>query len=111
MLPQRYRSTGQAVVFNLSLLIDFSFMFFTLPAYVHYDVWSFLPLFIVPGFACVLYLWYYMPETGNREVHEVIEELRLRHGKKAWRKVAPTIAAYSTSGTTVHQLTLSTIET
>uniref|UniRef100_A0A915E7X1 Uncharacterized protein n=1 Tax=Ditylenchus dipsaci TaxID=166011 RepID=A0A915E7X1_9BILA len=76
LLPQLHRSTGQAVVFFVTLVISFCFSFVTLPAYEYYTSLAFIPLFIIPGLLCTLYLYLYLPETKGREAHEIVEELR-----------------------------------
>jgi len=98
LLPQRYRSTGQSVVFTLALLLNWGFMFVTLPAYTQYDVWSFIPLFVLPGAFCLYYLWRYMPETANREIYDIVDELKRRYGKKNVVKVAPVEVDHNEKG-------------
>ncbi|KAI1701612.1 sugar transporter domain-containing protein [Ditylenchus destructor] len=81
LLPQLHRSLGQTVVFSISLLVSFALSMVTLPAYESYNVWVFIPLFIVPNGLCLFYLWAYLPETSGREIHEIVAELKMLHGK------------------------------
>ncbi|KAI1710764.1 sugar transporter domain-containing protein [Ditylenchus destructor] len=86
LLPQLHRSLGQTVVFSISLLVSFALSMVTLPAYESYNVWVFIPLFIVPNGLCLFYLWAYLPETRGREIHEIVAELKMLHGKGTSRK-------------------------
>jgi Sugar (and other) transporter len=80
LLPQRYRSMGQSLVYAINILITFVLTLTILPAYERFDVYSFIPLLILPGVYCVFHLWLYLPETNGKETHEVIEEQRRRYG-------------------------------
>lgn len=86
LLPQLHRSLGQTVVFSISLLVCFALSMITVPAYESYNVWVFIPLFIVPNGLCLCYLWAYLPETKGREINEIVAELKTMHGKVAWIK-------------------------
>ncbi|KAI1699664.1 sugar transporter domain-containing protein [Ditylenchus destructor] len=86
LLPQLHRALGQTVVFSISLLVSFVLSMITVPAYESYNVWVFIPLFIVPNGLCLCYLWAYLPETRNREIHEIVAELKMLHGKATWIK-------------------------
>ncbi|KAI1710137.1 sugar transporter domain-containing protein [Ditylenchus destructor] len=76
LLPQLHRSLGQSVVFFVTLAVSFFFSFVTLPAYETYSVWAFIPLFVIPGIVCVIYLYLYLPETRGKEIHEIVEEMK-----------------------------------
>jgi len=40
------------------------------------SAYSFIPLFIVPSLLCLVYLYRELPETKNREIHEIVAQLR-----------------------------------
>lgn len=44
--------------------------------------WAFIPLFIVPSSLSLIYLYFNMPETVGREVHDIVEELMARTNKQ-----------------------------
>lgn len=46
----------------------------------------FIPFFIIPDFICVAYLYSYLPETRNREIHEIVEELKAVRGRGELKK-------------------------
>ncbi|KAI1732483.1 sugar transporter domain-containing protein [Ditylenchus destructor] len=77
LLPQFHRSLGQSVVFCITIPISFCFSFVTLPAYEAYNVWAFIPLFILPSILALLYLYINLPETNGREIFEIVEELKM----------------------------------
>ncbi|KAI1725984.1 sugar transporter domain-containing protein [Ditylenchus destructor] len=77
LLPQFHRSLGQSVVFCITIPISFCFSFVTLPAYEAYNVWAFIPLFILPSILALLYLYINLPETNGREIFETVEELKM----------------------------------
>ncbi|CAI4232810.1 unnamed protein product [Auanema sp. JU1783] len=75
MVAQKYRSLVQSMVFAVNTVSNFIFSFVTLPAYTVYKSVSFIPLFIIPSCLSLIYLYFKMPETMGREVHEVVDEL------------------------------------
>ncbi|VDM44203.1 unnamed protein product [Toxocara canis] len=75
LVPQQFRSAVQAMVYTLNTAINFIFSFTTLPLYRLIDVWSFIPLFIVPSLLALVYLFFNLPETKGREIHEIVREL------------------------------------
>uniref|UniRef100_A0A1I8AUV6 MFS domain-containing protein n=1 Tax=Steinernema glaseri TaxID=37863 RepID=A0A1I8AUV6_9BILA len=75
LTPQRFRSLVQSMVFAVNTINNFVFSFATLPAYQYFDVWSFIPLFIIPSVICIFYLIESLPETKGREIHEIVDDL------------------------------------
>ncbi|CAK5024577.1 unnamed protein product [Meloidogyne enterolobii] len=63
LVPQRFRSLVQSIVFMTNTIINFVFSFITLPLYEIIDVWSFIPLFIIPSTISICYLIKELPET------------------------------------------------
>ncbi|TMS35619.1 hypothetical protein L596_002982 [Steinernema carpocapsae] len=88
LTPQRFRSLVQSMVFAVNTANNFIFGFATLPAYKQFDVWSFIPLFIVPSVICLFYLIKTMPETKGREIHEIVENLACR-SPSSYAKIRP----------------------
>uniref|UniRef100_A0A915DNY5 Major facilitator superfamily (MFS) profile domain-containing protein n=1 Tax=Ditylenchus dipsaci TaxID=166011 RepID=A0A915DNY5_9BILA len=75
LVPQRFRSLVQSMVYGANTMIIFGLSFITLPLYRLIDVWAFIPLFIAPSTLALLYLSVNMPETKGREIHEIVEQL------------------------------------
>ncbi|KAI6196516.1 hypothetical protein M3Y94_01118700 [Aphelenchoides besseyi] len=78
LVPQQFRALVQSMVFACNTILTFFFSFLTLPMYRWIGIWSFIPLFIVPNCFSLVYLFLEMPETRNREIHEIVEELSSR---------------------------------
>uniref|UniRef100_A0A183CJQ6 MFS domain-containing protein n=1 Tax=Globodera pallida TaxID=36090 RepID=A0A183CJQ6_GLOPA len=106
LVPQRFRSLVQSIVFCINTVINFIFSFITLPLYELIDVWSFIPLYT---FTFTLECSHFpsmpvreLPETKGREIHEIVEQLKKRsrrssssevttaHSKKSWPTSNPT---------------------
>ncbi|KAK5986021.1 Solute carrier family 2 facilitated glucose transporter member 3 [Trichostrongylus colubriformis] len=82
LVNQQHRSLVQSMVFAVNTIANFAFTFATLPAYTAIQSWSFIPLFIIPSTFSLIYLYFNMPETVGREVHEIVEELMTRTKQK-----------------------------
>ncbi|KAJ1348951.1 hypothetical protein KIN20_004359 [Parelaphostrongylus tenuis] len=82
LVAQQHRSLVQSMVFAVNTVANFAFSFATLPAYSKIQSWAFIPLFIVPSSISMTYLYFNMPETAGREVHDIVEELLARNSKK-----------------------------
>jgi hypothetical protein len=63
LLPQNFRSLGQALVFFCFNSSAFIFSLLILPSFKFIGVWSFIPLFIIPQICCLTILWLFLPET------------------------------------------------
>lgn len=87
LVPQQFRSAVQAMVFTINTAINFIFSFTTLPLYRLIDVWSFIPLFIVPSLLALIFLFFNLPETKGREIHEIVRALA---GKSSTGEVSVT---------------------
>ncbi|KHJ83568.1 hypothetical protein OESDEN_16732 [Oesophagostomum dentatum] len=82
LVAQQHRSLVQSMVFAVNTVANFAFSFATLPAYTTIQSWSFIPLFIIPSCLSLIYLYFNMPETAGREIHEIVEELIARTNTK-----------------------------
>ncbi|KAL6733707.1 hypothetical protein Aduo_004333 [Ancylostoma duodenale] len=90
LVAQQHRSLVQSMVFAVNTVANFTFSFATLPAYNEIQSWSFIPLFIIPSSLSLIYLFFNMPETVGREVHDIVEELIARTNKKKVSAVSTT---------------------
>ncbi|KAK6037796.1 hypothetical protein COOONC_24699 [Cooperia oncophora] len=70
------------MVFAVNTVANFAFTFATLPAFTAIKSWAFIPLFIIPSIFSLIYLYFNMPETVGREVHDIVEELMARTNKQ-----------------------------
>lgn len=76
LTPQQYRSLIQSIVIAVNTVISLIITFLSLPAYNWIDIWSFIPLFVLPSIISIVYIAYVMPETRGREIYQIIEELK-----------------------------------
>ncbi|VDK58510.1 unnamed protein product [Anisakis simplex] len=79
LVPQHFRSAVQAMVFSVNAIFIFTFSFSTLPLYRWINVWSMVPLFIIPSLMALTYVFFNLPETKGREIHEIVRELAGGH--------------------------------
>uniref|UniRef100_A0A1I7ZFS0 MFS domain-containing protein n=1 Tax=Steinernema glaseri TaxID=37863 RepID=A0A1I7ZFS0_9BILA len=89
LTTQRFRSLVQSMVFAVNTANNFIFGFVTLPAYKQFDVWSFIPLFIIPSVLCIIYLARNMPETKGREIHQIVEDMARVKSMVSYSKISP----------------------
>lgn len=75
LAAQRYRSLIQSIVFGINTTINFIFSFVTLPMYQWISAWSFVPLFIIPSIFSLVYLYFNLPETKGKEIHEIVSQM------------------------------------
>lgn len=61
LVPQRFRSLVQSLVFAVNTITSFVVSFATLPLYRWIDVWAFIPLFVIPSSLSLIYLYFNMP--------------------------------------------------
>ncbi|CAD5210842.1 unnamed protein product [Bursaphelenchus okinawaensis] len=96
LVPQQFRSLVQSLVFAVNTTTNFVFSFVTLPMYRWIDVWSFIPLFIIPSTFSLIYLYFKMPETRGREIHEIVKSLGAKKPKLSARPRTQTICSTKT---------------
>uniref|UniRef100_A0A914VK53 Major facilitator superfamily (MFS) profile domain-containing protein n=1 Tax=Plectus sambesii TaxID=2011161 RepID=A0A914VK53_9BILA len=74
--PQMHRSFIQSIAISSSTVAGMTTGLLTLPLYGYMNATSFFPLFIVPSLLCLIYLYRQLPETKNKEIYEIVRELR-----------------------------------
>lgn len=82
LVPQHVRSSVQAFtqLWNMVANLCVSFIFF--PLFTAIGAYSFIILCIVPTVACSLYLYFELPETKNREITDIVNQLKQQQQKK-----------------------------
>ncbi|CAJ0573955.1 unnamed protein product, partial [Mesorhabditis spiculigera] len=76
LVPQRYRSLNQSLSYAVNTIAAAIFTFSVMPLYGIIGSYAFLVLYIGPSIFCILYQYWYLPETANREIYDIVAELR-----------------------------------
>ena len=76
LVPQRHRSRVQSVVCSIYTVLLVITTFTVLPLYDKINSYAFVILYIVPNTFSIYYLYRYLPETRDREIYEIVDELR-----------------------------------
>uniref|UniRef100_A0A0N5AUY0 MFS domain-containing protein n=1 Tax=Syphacia muris TaxID=451379 RepID=A0A0N5AUY0_9BILA len=72
LVPQRHRSTVFCFCFGFCNVLIAITNFVSVAFYEKAGALTFIPLYIIPSYICLVYLYMYLPETRNRETHEVV---------------------------------------
>ncbi|KAE9547718.1 hypothetical protein FO519_009070 [Halicephalobus sp. NKZ332] len=81
LVPQRHRSLVQSLCYAINTLIVIIWTFSVLPLFTAIKAYSFLGLYVIPNLICLVYLFFELPETKSREIHEIVSELKGKTGK------------------------------
>lgn len=81
LLPSSVRSTAQCFTLVVFVLFNFGLSFAFLPLFAVWGGYSFLALFIIPTIIFAVYLYIELPETKNREISDVVSELKNKSKK------------------------------
>lgn len=73
--PQQFRSKILSCCFLIKFGIFQGYTFALDALMEQIGILSFIPLYIVPAYGFLIILWFYLPETKNREIHQVITKL------------------------------------
>jgi len=76
LAPQRHRSLIQTICYSVNGIMVFILTTAFQPLDDQIHEFAFVILFIIPSLFCILYLFYQLPETKGREIHEIVTELR-----------------------------------
>lgn len=75
---------SQSIALSFNQLAALALTFVTLPLYNYIQSWALVPLFIIPMIICLIFLYFNLPETKDRDIREVIADLKKK--KKESRK-------------------------
>ncbi|CAJ0573947.1 unnamed protein product, partial [Mesorhabditis spiculigera] len=82
LVPQRYRSLNQSLSYAINTVSVVATTFTVIPLYNAMGSYAFLVLYTAPSVVCIIYLYFYLPETTGREIHEIVDELKGNKKKK-----------------------------
>jgi MFS family permease len=75
LVAQRHRSTVFCLCYGLTNVMIAATNFTCVPLYQLIGAYTLIPLFIIPSFLCLLYLYLRLPETLKKETHEIISAM------------------------------------
>ncbi|KHN83377.1 Solute carrier family 2, facilitated glucose transporter member 3 [Toxocara canis] len=78
LVPQHYRANMFCVCCALHSFFVVLTNFLTLPFFNMFGPISFVPLFVIPAVFAVLYLERYLPETKDREIHDIVDAIKTK---------------------------------
>ncbi|CAD5228444.1 unnamed protein product [Bursaphelenchus okinawaensis] len=75
LVPTEVRSICSSVALALNHISAVVVTFLVLPLYDHISSYSLLILFVIPSYLCLVTLYFYLPETKDRDIAEIVREL------------------------------------
>ena len=75
LVSQSDRSMLQALSMTVNQIFVIITTFAILPLYNVIDSFAFIALFVVPSIGCLAYLYFKLPETKNRPIDEIVQDL------------------------------------
>ena len=88
---------AQSIALGFNQLTALVLTFIVFPLYNVIDSWALLILYVIPGILALIYLWFNLPETKNRDIADVIEDIKNGNTSQPIRnkyemaKMSPTI--------------------
>ncbi|KAF1748315.1 hypothetical protein GCK72_024782 [Caenorhabditis remanei] len=83
LVPINFRATSQSLVLALNHTVALILAFLTFPLYKTIGPVTLVIFFVIPGAVCILMLILYLPETKDKHINEIVEQLK---DSKARRK-------------------------
>uniref|UniRef100_A0A7E4ZRN4 MFS domain-containing protein n=1 Tax=Panagrellus redivivus TaxID=6233 RepID=A0A7E4ZRN4_PANRE len=76
LVPIDHRALAQAIALTVNQLIAMCLTFVTLPLYNIIGSFTLFVLYVIPGVGVLIILWFRLPETKNRDISEVVADLK-----------------------------------
>lgn len=81
LVTQKHRATVFCFCFAVCNVLIAVTNFASIPLYEYVGPLTFIPLFVIPSGIALIYLFFYLPETRNRETHRIVESMRRKSQK------------------------------
>uniref|UniRef100_A0A7E4VRK6 MFS domain-containing protein n=1 Tax=Panagrellus redivivus TaxID=6233 RepID=A0A7E4VRK6_PANRE len=75
LVAQKHRSKVFCLCYSITNVMIALTNFGTVPLYQIIGAYTLIPLFIAPSFICLIFLYCYLPETHQKETHEIISAM------------------------------------
>uniref|UniRef100_A0A1I7TWE4 MFS domain-containing protein n=1 Tax=Caenorhabditis tropicalis TaxID=1561998 RepID=A0A1I7TWE4_9PELO len=76
LVPINFRATAQSLVLGLNHTVALVIAFLTFPLYKTIGPVTLVLFFVIPGAVCILMLILYLPETKDKHINEIVEQLK-----------------------------------
>lgn len=83
LVSQRHRSTLFCLCYGLNNILIAITNFATTSLYSRVGPVIMVPFLIVPSILCLVFIYFYLPETLGKETHEIVQEIRCLKRKHA----------------------------
>ncbi|KAI3421166.1 hypothetical protein GPALN_014794 [Globodera pallida] len=74
--PSPHSAWFISLVFGANIASTYIFDWATPPLFRKASAWAFVPLYILPSLCCLVPLWLYLPETRDRTMKDIVNELK-----------------------------------
>lgn len=85
LVTQKHRATVFCFCFAVCNILIAVTNFASIPLYEHVGPLTFIPLYVLPCTVALIYLFFYLPETRNRESHRIVASMRRKSQKDLFR--------------------------
>ncbi|PIC19139.1 hypothetical protein B9Z55_024788 [Caenorhabditis nigoni] len=82
LVPINFRAVSQSLVLGLNHTVALILSFLTFPLYKTAGPITLVIFFVIPGAVCILMLILYLPETKDRHINDIVEELKDAKAKR-----------------------------
>ncbi|TMS35849.1 hypothetical protein L596_003152 [Steinernema carpocapsae] len=76
LVAQRHRSNVFCLCYAINNVLIAITNFITVPSFDIIGAYTLIPLFIIPSCLCLVFIYFYLPETLGRETHEIVASMR-----------------------------------
>uniref|UniRef100_A0A914HMU9 Major facilitator superfamily (MFS) profile domain-containing protein n=1 Tax=Globodera rostochiensis TaxID=31243 RepID=A0A914HMU9_GLORO len=81
--PSAHSAWFISLVFGANIASTYIFDWATPPLFRKASAWAFVPLYILPSLCCLVPLWLYLPETRDRTMKDIVNELKKGEQKQS----------------------------